>query len=98
MLFPLVNHFEVLPFYLHFSNAHCGIHYSVILNNDQPDKHGINITNKTQSISKPVWIGPEAETFRNYLSTDDIAAFVGRVDELSLRNDSTKADICCLTT
>ena len=98
VLFPLVNQFEVFPFDPLLIDAHCGIHFSVICKNNQSDNPSNIVTNETKSVSKPIWIGPEAEAFRKYLNTDDVAAFVERVDEVSLRNDVTKADICRLTT
>ena len=85
--FPLVNQFEVLPFDPLLSDAHCGIHFSVFCKNNQLDKSSNIVTNEIESISKPVSIGTEAETFRNHLNSVYIVAFVKKIDEASLRTD-----------
>ena len=41
-LFPLINHFEILPFDPLLSDAHCGIHFSVVYKNDSPVINTIN--------------------------------------------------------
>ena len=94
----LFSHFQVLLFDPLLSDAHCGIHFSVLSKNNQSDNPSNIVTNEIKSMSKPVWIGSEAETFRDHPNTADIAAFVEKVDEASLRNDVSKAIICCLTT
>ena len=79
-LFPYVWEFEVLPFDPMISDAHSGVHFSLICNEiDLHVNQGV-----TANITMAKWNNAEAESFVEHLNTDKIASFLHKIDALDI--------------
>ena len=79
-LFPYVSEFEVLPFDPMISDAHSGVHFSLICNEiDLHVNQGV-----TANITMAKWNNAEAESFVEHLNTDKIASFLHKIDVLDI--------------
>ena len=79
-LFPYVSEFEVLPFDPMISDAHNGVHFSLICNEiDLHVNQGV-----TANITMAKWNNAEAESFVEHLNTDKIDSFLHKIDVLDI--------------
>ena len=88
-LFPYISEFEILPFYPMTSDAHIGLHLSLICNEiefKQPDYH-----DQPVSVARSTWNSAESASFVQSLDTIKIASFIEKIDALNTEQVSTKA-------
>ena len=88
-LFPFISEFEILPFDPMTSDAHNGLHFSLICNEiefKQPDSY-----DQPVSVTRSTWNGVESASFVQSLDTIKIASFIEKIDALNPEQVSTKA-------
>ena len=79
-LISYVSEFEVLPFDPMISDAHSGVHFSLICNEiDLHVNQGV-----TANVTMAKWNNAEAESFVEHLNTDKIATFLHKIDVLDI--------------
>ena len=78
-LFPYISEFEVLPFDPMISDAHCGIHFSLICNEIEL-KQNLNVESIT--VNRASWNNVESASFIEHLDTNRITSFIDNIDAL----------------
>ena len=85
-LFPYISEFEIFPFDPMTSDAHNGLHFSLIcieIEFKQPDSY-----DQPVSMSRSIWNSAESVSFVQSL---DIASFIEKIDVLNTQQVSTSA-------
>ena len=88
-LFPYISEFEVLPFDPMISDAHSGLHFSLICNEivlKQPDS-----CDQSVSVTRSTWDRAESASFIQGLDTNKNASFIDKIEALNADQVSVKA-------
>ena len=88
-LFPFISEFEVLPFDPIISDAHSGLHFSLICSEivlKQPYS-----CDQPVSVTRSTWDSAESASFIQGLDTNKIASFIDKIDALNADQESVMA-------